>query len=114
MSKNINVKKLIKILSWTSVLGVLVLVFLSIYNAVAYLKNLEQVKTVISLLDKDTSTELRDEVLKAVATQIHSSEIVLGSVAVVGLVILVFVVYLGVTIKKETDKRIHAMDWIIE
>jgi len=114
MKKKIDIKKRIKLLSWTSLIGLFILTSLSVYNAIAYVKNLEQVKTIVELLNNNTSNELKQEVIKAVETSISNSQIVLLLSAVIGLGLLFLVVYLGVTIKKETDRRIHAMDWIIE
>jgi lysylphosphatidylglycerol synthetase-like protein (DUF2156 family) len=112
--KKINIKKRIKLLSWTSLIGLLILTSLSLYNAIAYIKNLEQVKTIIELLNKNTSPELKNEVIKAIVSNIGNSQVVVISSAVIGVILLTLVVYLGISIKKETNRRIHAMDWIIE
>jgi uncharacterized membrane protein SpoIIM required for sporulation len=114
MKKKIDIKNRIKLLSWTSLIGLIVLTSLSIYNAIAYIKNLEQVKTIVELINKNTSAELKNEVSKAIVNNISSSQYIVISSAVIGIGLLVLVVYLGISIKKETNKRIHAMDWIIE
>jgi hypothetical protein len=114
MKKKVDIKKRIKLLSWTSLIGLVVLTTLSVYNAIAYIKNLEQVKIIIELLNKNTSPELKGEVIQAIVKNIENSQIVVFSSAVIGIVLLSLVVYLGVSIKKETNRRIHAMDWIIE
>jgi tetrahydromethanopterin S-methyltransferase subunit G len=114
MKKKVDIKKRIKLLSWTSLIGLVVLTTLSAYNAIAYIKNLEQVKIIIELLNKNTSPELKGEVIQAIVKNIENSQIVVFSSAVIGIVLLSLVVYLGVSIKKETNRRIHAMDWIIE
>jgi lysylphosphatidylglycerol synthetase-like protein (DUF2156 family) len=112
--KKIDIKKRIKLLSWTSLIGLLILTSLSVYNTIAYIKNLEQVKTIIKLLNKDTSPQLKNEIIKAIVANIDNSQVVVISTAIIGIVLLTMVVYLGVSIKKETNRRIHAMDWIIE
>ena len=112
--KKIDIKRRIKLLSWTSFLGLVFLTTLSIYNTVAYIKNLEQVKTIVELINKDTSKELKSEVIKAIMNNIDSSQYIVIFSAFVGILLLSFVVYLGISIKKETNRRIHAMDWIIE
>jgi len=114
MKKKIDIKKRIKLLSWTSFLGLFFLTTLSLYNAIAYIKNLEQVKTIVELINKNTSQELKDEAVKAILTNIHNSQTVVIFLFVTGILLVATVVYLGITIKKETDRRIHAMDWIIE
>jgi len=114
MKKKIDIKKRIKLLSWTSLLGLFFLTTLSIYNAVAYIKNLEQVKIIVDLINKNTSAELKNEVIKAITSNLETSKLVVMGTGIFGILLIMAVVYLGVSIKKETNRRIHAMDWIIE
>jgi len=114
MKKKVNIKKMIKLLSWTSVIGLFVMIFLSIYNTIVYMKNLEQVKTIVELVNKNTSDELKSEIVKSISAHISSTQFVVIGISVVGIILLSLVVYLGISIRKETDHRIHAMDWIIE
>jgi len=114
MRNKIDIKKRIKLLSWTSLLGLLVLTSLSLYNAIIYIQNLEQLKIILDLINKNTSKELKSEVSKAIVENIGNSQVVVIFSAVIGVILLSAVVYLGVSIKKETNRRIHAMDWIIE
>jgi len=114
MSTKVNIKNRIKLLSWTAVTGFFIMSAISFYNSLAYLNNLDQVKIIIDLVNKDTTPQIKSEILQTIEQSIHSSQTIAYLFLVFGLLLLAFVVYLGISIKKETDKRIHAMDWIIE
>ena len=114
MKNKIDIKRRIKLLSWISLIGLFLLTTLSVYNAVAYIKNLEQVKVIVELINKDTSPQLKQEISNAIVDNIGNSQVVVLFSAVIGLILVSLVVYLGISIKKETNRRIHAMDWIIE
>jgi len=112
--KKVDIKKRIKLLSWTSLIGILFLTTVTIYNAVTYIKNLEEVKVIVKLINQNTSDKLKGEVLNVISSNISDMQLVVLLSAIVGFLLLGLVIYLGVSIKKETNKRIHAMDWIIE
>ncbi|HIO90264.1 MAG TPA: hypothetical protein EYG69_00680 [Campylobacterales bacterium] len=114
MNKKVNIKNRIKMLSWVSVIGFFVMSAISFYNSLAYLKNLDQVKIIIDLVNKDTSQEIKTEIIQTIEQSITLSQNMSYLFLIFGMLLLAFVVYLGISIKKETNKRIHAMDWIIE
>jgi len=113
MKKKIDVKKRIKLLSWTALLGLFFLTTLSIYNAIMYIKNLEQVKIIVELINKNTSDELKAEVSKALVSNIESSQLVVVLLSILGAALIVLVVYLGISIKKEKKRSTKgSMLWI--
>lgn len=114
MNLKVNIKNKIKLLSWTAVIGFFIMSAISFYNSLAYLKNLDQVKVIIDLVNTNTTPEIKSEVIQTIEQSINSSQTIAYMFLVFGLLLLAFVVYLGISIKKETNKRIHAMDWIIE
>ncbi len=115
MSKKRNtVKRNIKLLSWTAFLGFITITIISIYNTYVYLQNLKNVKVIVELIDEKTSANTKEEVIKALSSHIETLAVILLVLAFLGLIFSVTVFFLARKIKKETDQRIHAMDWIIE
>ena len=112
--KKINIRNRIRLISWTALIGVLLLSSLSIYNALIYTKNMEKTKQVISLIDKNTDPKIKKEIISKIQNNITSSIEVLYILFFIGITFIALIVYLGVTLRKEISRRIHAMDWIIE
>ena len=114
MAKKIDIRKRIKLLSWTSLIGLFIVMMIAIYNVVEYIHNLQKVKVIVQLINQNTSIELKSQIIKTLSQNIHNSEILLLFFIFLSILLISLVVYLGVSIKKETNKRIHAMDWIME
>ena len=115
MNKKRNtIKRNIKLLSWTAFLGFITITIFSIYNTYVYLQNLKNVKVIVQLIDEHTSVNTKEEVIKALSSHVETLAIILLFLAIFGLLFSAVVFYLARKIKKETDQRIHAMDWIIE
>ncbi len=115
MSKKRNtIKRNIKLLSWSAFLGFITITIVSIYNTYMYLQNLKNVKVIVELIDANTSSNTKEEVIQALTSHVHTLAIILLILALVGFVFSAVVFYLARKIKKETDQKIHAMDWIIE
>ncbi len=114
MKQKNSVRKKIKLLSWTSFLALVTLLSIFTYNSYTYLENLKNVKIIIEMVDKNTSSQLKNEILKTFTHHIDSSQIIIYLLIFLGILSISLVVYLGRSIKKDVSKRIHAMDWIIE
>jgi len=114
MAKKVDVRRRIKLLSWSSLLGLFVVMLIAIYNIVEYIHNLKKVSEIVKLVKANTSTELKSQIIQTISQNIHNSQLLLLFFVILSMLLISLVVYLGVSIKKETDKRIHAMDWIME
>ena len=115
MSKKRNtIKRNIKLLSWSAFLGFITITLVSIYNTYVYLQNLKNVKVIVELIDSNTSANTKEEVIQALSSHVHTLAIILLLLALFGFIFSAVVFYLARKIKKETDQKIHAMDWIIE
>ena len=112
--KKNSIKKNIKLLSWSAFLGFLTITMVAIYNTYISLQNLKNVQTIVELIDSNVSVNTKTEVITALSSHIDSLATILMILAVIGVVFLSLIFYLARKIKKETDQRIHAMDWIIE
>ncbi len=113
-TKRNTIKRNIKLLSWSAFIGGILITIISVYNTFVYLQNLKQVKSIIQLIDSSTSAQTKDEIIQVLTSHISSSATILILTVIVGLIFALVIFFLARKIKKETDQRIHSMDWIIE
>ena len=114
MRQKSSVRKKVKLLSWLSLISLVTLLSFFVYNSNVYIKNLREVKKIVELVDSNTSTQLKNEIIKTLTNNIESTETVYYLLLSIGIIFIILVIYLGRSIKKEISKRIHAMDWIVE
>ena len=69
---------------------------------------------IVQLIDENTSANTKTEVIQALSNHVDTMAMILLVLAFIGFAFSAIVFYLARKIKKETNQRIHAMDWIIE
>ena len=115
MNTNKNtIKRNIKLLSWTAFIGFIIITTVSIYNTFIYLQNLKNIKLILQLIDEKTVTNTKIEVIQVLSNHIEGIATLLLILFLVGVIFSSIVFYLARKIKKETDQKIHSMDWVIE
>lgn len=109
-----SIQKRVRLFSWIAFIGSFGLVIIGFYNSQAYIKNLESVVKVLNFVDANSSQQLKDEVVKTINMSILNSEMLSYIFLFCGVLLLCLILFLGISIKRATDKKIHSMDWIVE